>query len=301
MTTDTKTVSSKRPRFVRSRDSGKVRGKDDNEATVQLVKSRQGKIRINNPKLTRPFSIFLVSFTVLTLIMAYIIPYDFGRLFSRIANIGNAIRPLLTIDFSEIDLVWPFFYQTLSVAVLSTIYSALAGLFFAVFMARNITPIKFLPPILSAIFTFIRAVPNFVFVLLVLVALGFGPAPAIIGVTISSTAFFARAFAHAFEEVDKGTLEALEATGANRVKIFFSAILPSALTMVLAWLTVNFETNFHGATILGVVGAGGIGHIIAMAFGSYRFGRAWVAVFAVVIFTYAFEISTNILKRKLKG
>ncbi|MCL2226700.1 MAG: ABC transporter permease subunit [Oscillospiraceae bacterium] len=266
-----------------------------------MVKNRHGKIRIHNPKYTRPFNVFLLLFTVLSLGLAYIIPYDFGRLLVRIVNIGDAIRPLLTIDFSEIDLILPFFYQTLSVAVLSTIYSALIGLFFAVFMARNITPNKFLPPILAAIFTFIRAIPSFVFVLLVLVSLGFGSAPAIIGVTISSTAFFARAFAHAFEEVDSGTLEALEATGANRIKIFFSAILPSALTMVIAWLTVNFETNFHGATILGVVGAGGIGHIIAMAFGSNRFGRAWVAVFAVVLFTYAFEISTNILKRKLKG
>ena len=167
-------------------------------------------------------------------------------------------------------------------------------------MARNITPHKYLPPVFSAVFTFIRAVPNFVLVLLVLVCLGFGPAAAIVGITINSTAFFARAFAHSFEELDEGTIEALAATGANKVKIFFSAVLPSALTRVVAWLTMNFESNFHGASILGMVGAGGIGHIISSAFGSYKYGRAWLAILIVVLFTYVFEISFNSLKRKLK-
>ena len=273
----------------------------DDDVAKHIVKSRQGKIRIHNPKYTRPFNIFLVAFSVITIVLTHNMPYDFARLISRITNIGDALRPLMTIDFSEVDLVLPFFLETLSVAVLATVYSAFFGLFFAVFMARNITPNKLLPPILAAVFTFIRAVPSFVLVLLFLVALGFGPAAAILGVAVNSTAFFARAFAHAFEEVSVETLDALASTGANRVKVFFSAVLPSALTMVIAWLTVNFESNFHGAAILGVVGAGGIGHIIAMAFGSYNFGRAWVAVLAVVLFTYAFEISTNVLKRKLKG
>jgi len=66
-------------------------------------------------------------------------------------------------------------------------------------------------------------------------------------------------------------------------------------------MTMNFESNFHGASILGMVGAGGIGHIISSAFGSYKYGRAWIAVLIVVVFTYIFEISFNALKRKLKG
>ena len=270
-------------------------------APAYLAKNNKGKIRIHNPKYTRPFNIFLLSFTILSLGLSYFTPYDWMKLVSRIGNVGQAFKHLLTVDFSEIDLVMPYFYETMCVAVLSTIYSAVLGLFLAVFMARNITPHKILPPIFAAVFTFIRAVPNFVLVLLILVCLGFGPAPAIIGVTINSTAFFARAFAHSFEEVDEGTLEALAATGASKTKIFFSAVLPSALTMIVAWMTMNFESNFHGASILGMVGAGGIGHIISSAFGSYKYGRAWIAVLVIVIFTYIFEISFNTLKRKLKG
>ena len=266
-----------------------------------IVKNKNGKIRVHNPKYTRPFNIFLISFTVITLVLAHMMDYDWITIIARTRNIGSALAPLMTIDFTDADLVLPLFYDTISVAFLATVYSAVLGMFFAIFMARNITPNKFLPPIFAAIFTFIRAIPNFVIVLLLIVSLGLGPTPAIIGVTINSTAFFARAFAHAFEEIDSGTLEALTSTGANRTKIFFSAILPSSFTMLIAWLTVNFESNFHSAAILGMVGAGGIGHLISSAFNSYRYGRAWLAVLVVVIFTYVFEISSNRLKHRLKG
>lgn len=266
-----------------------------------IVKSKKGKIRVHNPKYTRPFSIFLISFTVITLFLSYFVEYDWIKILSRLKNVGEAVRHMAKFDGSELDLILPFFYETLCVTVLSTIYSAVLGLIFAVFMARNITPLKIFPPIFNAIFTFIRAIPNFIFVLLAIVCLGFGVTPAIIGLCISSAAIFARAFAHAFEELDEGTLEALASTGAGKIKIFFSAVLPSALTMLVAWLTMRFEGNFQGASNLGMVGAGGIGFLISAAFGSYKYGRAWVAVLLVVSFTYIFEISFNALKRKLKG
>ena len=230
----------------------------------------------------------------------FTMPLDWLKLLSRFGNILRSATLLATIDFSEIDLIMPYFYETVCVAVLSTVYSAVVGLFFAIFAAKNISPNKLLPPVFSAVFTFIRAVPNFIWVLLVLVCLGLGPAPAILGVCIHSTAFFTRSFAHSFEEVEEGTLEALAATGSNRIKVFFSAVLPSALTSLIAWMTMSFETNFQGASILGMVGAGGIGHIIASAFGSYKYGRAWMAVLVVVAFTYIFEIAFNALKEKIK-
>ena len=265
----------------------------------QVVIQRSGKIRIGNPAHTRPFNIFLLSFAAINIALMIVVPFDWMKLISRMSNVGDALRHLMTIDFSEVDLILPFFYETVCVAVLATVYSAILGLFFGVFLAKNITPYKFFPPLLNAAFTFIRAVPSFIWVLLVLICLGFGPSPAIVGICIHSTAFFARAFAHSFEEVDAGTIEALETTGATRVKIFFSAILPSSLTSLIASLTMNFESNFHGASILGMVGAGGIGHIISMAFGSYRYGRAWMAVLTVVVFTYVFEIVFHSLKRKI--
>jgi len=137
-------------------------------------------------------------------------------------------------------------------------------------------------------------------VLLVLVCLGFGPAPGIIGICIVSSATFARLVAHSFEEIEPGTLEALASTGANRVKVFFSAVLPSAMTSMIAWITMSFEGNFRASTALGLVGAGGIGYIITADLASYRYAKALISIGIVVVFIYTVEISFNMIKRKLK-
>ena len=66
-----------------------------------------------------------------------------------------------------------------------------------------------------------------------------------------STSFFARSFAQCYEEVPQETLEALRAMGAGRVKVFFSAVLPSAFTGMLAWTSISFESNFEASAVLG--------------------------------------------------
>ena len=260
-----------------------------------------GKIRVHNPKYTRPNNIFLLAFSVISITALFYINFDWAKILSRAGNIGDVIKRLATITIADFDVTIKAFFETVWVASLATVYSAFLGLLIAVFMARNITPSKILPPLLSSAFTFIRAVPPFIWVLLILVCLGLGPAPAIVGVCIHSTAFFARAFSQSFEEVDGGTLEALASTGANRIKVFFSAVLPSAMTSIIAWLTMNFEQNFRAASILGMVGAGGIGYVISASISSYKYDKAMAAILLLVVFTYAIEISLNALKRKLKG
>ena len=271
----------------------------DTTAVAYVV--RGGKIRVHNPKHTRPQKLFLLGLTTLSIAALYLVPFDWVKIVSRVGNISDVLARLATITFTDFDVTLGAFAETVWVTVLATVYSAFLGLFFGVFMARNTSPLKLLPPVLSAVFTMIRAIPPFIWVLLVLVCLGLGPPPAIVGVCIHSTAFFARAFSQAFEEVDHGALEALASTGANRMKVFFSAVLPSALTSIIAWLTMNFESNFRAASILGMVGAGGIGYIISASVNSYQYGRGMAAILLVVVFTYVIEISFNALKQKYNG
>ena len=78
-----------------------------------------------------------------------------------------------------------------------------------------------------------------------------------------ATAFFARAFTQSFEDVPEEVIEALEATGASKLHIFLSAILPAAASQIMAWTGLRFEINFSESAILGMIGAGGIGFAIA--------------------------------------
>ena len=162
----------------------------------------------------------------------------------------------------------------MAITVLATIYSVLLGLVLAAFGARNLMKNKFVTYALSAFFTFLRAVPTPVWVLLALVCLGLGPAAGIVGLCVHATAFFARAFTQSFEDVPEEVIEALEATGASKLHIFLSAILPAAASQIMAWTGLRFEINFSESAILGMIGAGGIGFAIANNIQGYQFGAA---------------------------
>jgi phosphonate transport system permease protein len=266
---------------------------------VKLLKKGNGKIRVKRASQDRALKIFLILFAAASIGSVAALGINWGDVLVRTKNVPEVLSRLAKLDFADFDVICSAFLDSISVAVLATVYSLLGGLVCAVFLAKNITPFKTLRLALSAVFTFIRAVPSIIWVLLVLVCVGFGPAAGIVGISIYSISFFARAFAQCFEEVPEDTIEALRAMGAGRVKIFFSAVLPSSLTALIAWTAINFENNFGASSILGMVGAGGIGYVISASMASYNYGRGMVAIILVLIFTFAMEIGFTALKKKL--
>ena len=112
-----------------------------------------------------------------------------------------------------------------------------------------------------------------------------------------ATAFFARAFPQSFEDVPEEVIEALEATGASKLHIFLSAILPAAASQIMAWTGLRFEINFSESAILGMIGAGGIGFAIANNIQSYQFGAAGLAIVLVFVFAYCVELVFTTIKK----
>lgn len=258
------------------------------------------KICIADPARERGVKVFLIGFVIVGLISIYTMELNWEQLFKGIARIPEALRKLIEIDFSVIDITISSLIESISVAIISTIYSMIGGLFLAIFMAKNITPFKFLSVLLSAVFTFLRAIPSAIWVLLVLVCVGFGPTAGIVGICISSLSFFAKSFAQCFEEVSDDTIEALKAMGASKTATFFRAVLPSALTSLMAWTSISFESNFESSAVLGAVGAGGIGYVISNCMGRYEYGQAIVAIIVMLAFIYAMELGFTVLKEKMK-
>lgn len=263
-----------------------------------LLRDRKGRLRTADPAQNRVLKISLVAFAALGVAAAFLLKIDWSQLWEGILHIPEAIGKLVEIDFSQLDITYTSLLESIAVAILSTVYSLIGGMILAVFLAKNLTPFKWLSAVLSALMTFLRAIPSIIWVLLILVCVGFGPSAGIIGICIFSTSFFARSFAQCFEEVPEETLEALRAMGAGRVKIFFSAVLPSAFTGMLAWTSISFESNFEASAVLGTVGAGGIGYVISNCMARYAYGQAIVAIIMVLIFTYVMELGFTAIKEK---
>lgn len=263
-----------------------------------LLYDHRGRIRVKDPARDRALHWFLIAFGLLGLGALWLLRLDGAQLIEGVGKIPEAVGKLAKLDFSQLGVTFTSLLESISVAILATVYSLLGGMALAVLLAKNLTPFRGLSLCLSAVMTFLRAIPSIIWVLLVLVCVGFGPEAGIIGICIFSTSFFARAFARCFEEVPQETLEALQAMGAGRVKVFFAAVLPSALTSLIAWTSISFENNFGASSVLGTVGAGGIGYVISNCFSRYAYGQAIVAIGVVLLFTYAMELAFTRIKEK---
>lgn len=242
---------------------------------------------------------FLIGTFVLAVLSLLYLGIDWMKIFSRIPEIGEVFYELAHFEFSNMDLIASAMTETVSIAVLSLLYSLVFGIFFGMLAARNVLKLPVLSVLTQSFFIFLRAVPTPVWVLLMLVCLGMGPEAGVAGLCVHTTAFFTKSFAQSFESIPEETIEALEAAGAGRIQIFFHAVLPSALSQIVAWCGMRLEVNFSECAILGMVGAGGIGYVISNNLRGYDYGTAGTAILLVFLTAFVIERVFIRLKKKL--
>lgn len=256
---------------------------------VRPSRSERTKIPVKCRQRNQFIPAFLVGTAVLSILSLLYLDIDWVKMASRVPDIGLVFWDLFHLDFANMDLILSSLVETISIAVLSLLYSLLLGILFGMLAARNIFRLPWLSVLTQSFFTFLRAVPTPVWVLLMLVCLGMGPEAGVAGLCVHTTAFFTKSFAQSFESIPDETIEALEVTGASRLSIFVNAVLPAALSQIVAWAGMRLETNFSECAILGMVGAGGVGYVISNSLQGYDYGTAGVAILLVFLVAYGIE------------
>lgn len=249
----------------------------------------QKKIPVMSKEQNQFIPVFLIIVSVMTVISLMYLKIDWIKLFSRIPDIGEVFWELAHFDFSKMDVIMNSLLETICIAMLSLIYSLMLGVIFGMFASRNIMKVKGVAVFTQAFFTFLRAVPTPVWVLLMMVCLGMGAEAGVAGLCVHTTAFFTKSFSQSFEDIPKETLEALEATGTNKLSVFINAVLPASFSQIVAWVGMRLETNFSECAVLGMVGAGGVGFVISRNLQNYEYGTAGVAIVLVFVIAYMIE------------
>jgi phosphonate transport system permease protein len=191
---------------------------------------------------------------------------------------------------------------TLGLAFLTTLFGAVIALFLGLLAASNLSNPK-LSLIIKGVVAFIRAVPTVLWVLIFAIAAGLGSVAAVIGMTFHSISYLVKAYSESFEELDKGTIEALKASGANWWQIVFQAVIPSSVNYLISWTFMRFEINFAIAVAMGAAaGAGGIGYDMFMASSFYYDVREIGAItYFILAFAILIEIIASRIKKKLRS
>lgn len=183
---------------------------------------------------------------------------DPTRLGRGVVNIGIFAKALLPPSASVLPTVTKAMVETVQIAFVGTIL----GFILAIPMALAASPALFGPLVSGTaklLLALVRTVPSLFWGVVFVVAVGLGPAAGALGIALYSVGYMGKIFYETFEAVDPEVLEAVRSVGCNRLQLARYALLPEAANNVLAQLLFMFEYNVRASSIMGFVGAGGIG------------------------------------------
>ena len=199
---------------------------------------------------------------------------------------GSAERPNSGFFPPNLTRLDTYTYQMV-ITVAMGLWGTVLSLFLAVplsFMgAQNVAP-PWLYQITRPVLDFLRGLPDLILALVFVAAVGLGPFPGIMALALSTAGSLAKLLSEAVEAVDPGQIEAVKATGASPLLVLLYGYWPQVLPMFASYTLYRFEVNVRAATLLGIVGAGGIGFYLQEAMRGFDF-RSTCTIIIVILVT----------------
>ena len=202
--------------------------------------------------------------------------------------IFDVISRMLPPDFSNFDKLALSMLETVEIAMLGTLLAIILSVPTALLSARNITPNYPVYLISRTITIFFRALPEFIVAMILVIAVGFGAIPGVLALGFHTMGFLAKFYSESIEHIDKNPLEALETMGASKWQIFAFGVVPQIMPSFMGSNFYILDRNIRMATMLGIVGAGGIGYELQSSFRMFEYER--VSAIIILIFATIFVI-----------
>lgn len=191
--------------------------------------------------------------------------------------------------------------QTLAMAFLGTLLGSVAALFIGFLAARNTMPIPILRQIVRRILDIFRGVDQLIWGLVFVRAVGLGPLAGVLAIFISDMGTLSKLYSEALENIDRNQVEGVRATGAGPIKVMRYGYLPQVLPVFISQSLYFFESSMRSATILGIVGAGGIGMIIVERFRANMFDQVTFVVLNVLVCVFAIDWLSKKIRERYIG
>ena len=189
--------------------------------------------------------------------------------------------------------------ETVAMAAVGTSLATVLALLVCVFAARNLTPSPLLYYPARWLLNVLRGIDSFVFAILFVAAVGLGPFAGVLGVGLHTWGSMAKLYAEAIETIEQGPLDAAMLTGANRLKVVAYALLPDILPGLASTTLFWWEFNVRASTVLGVVGAGGIGQELKNSMDLLDFPRLFTILLLILAMVTAIDRASAWLRARL--
>ncbi len=246
--------------------------------------------------------------TGFTLLIAWCL-YDFGfspiRIWEGLGRLGRVLSfmfpPHIWTEWRGFSEILEGLGETLSMAFLGTLLGAVIAFPLSFLGAKTINRLPVLRFGVRRGFDVIRSFETLILALIFIRAFGLGPLAGVLAIAVGEIGVLAKLYAEAIENASNKPVDGVVASGGSRLQSIRFAVLPQVLPVLLSVTLYNFESNVRSGTILGIVGAGGIGFLLADRIGAYRWDEAWSIIFLIIAMVYLIDWLSGLIRARFIG
>ena len=213
---------------------------------------------------------------------------------------GDIISRMLPPDFSNLNQLIYAMLETIEIAFLGTFIAIVLSIPLGLFSARNLAPNYFVYLICKTIVIFFRAIPEFIIAMILVIAIGFGAMPGVLALGLHTMGFLAKFYAEDIEHINNGPIDALKSSGASKSQIISFGVIPQILPSFVANNLYILDRNVRMATMLGIVGAGGIGYELQSSFRMFEYERVSAIIILIFITIFIIDHLSSLIRSKIK-
>jgi phosphonate transport system permease protein len=227
------------------------------------------------------------------------IDFNFGEIIGGFSRGAGTLAEFWPPELSFFPETLRPMLETFQMAVIASAIGCSLALPIAFLASRVTTPNLATYVADRVVMNVIRSLPDVLFALIFVLVLGIGPLPGILALTIFNIGVVVKLMSETIDGVDRGPMEAAQATGANRVQTTLSSVLPQVLPNYVAYSLYVFELNIRASAVLGLVGAGGIGRVLEAQRKFFQYDRVMVVLLELFVLVVIIEAISIRLRRRL--
>ena len=197
---------------------------------------------------------------------------------------------------------WSFYLgETILISYVGTLSGAVLGFALNFLAAENTSPAPWLRFVVKRFMEFCRTVPDIVFALIFVIAFGLGPMAGVLAITIHSVGALGKQYMEMVENIDMKPVEGVRSTGAGWISCMRFAVLPQVTAGFASYTLLRFEINVRGASVMGFVGAGGIGQELVVAIRKFYYSDVSAILLMIIVSVFVIDIGTGWIRGRLFG
>ena len=212
-------------------------------------------------------------------------------------NMGTFARDFFPPDFHDWRIYLKEMLVTLHIAVWGTVLAIIAAVPLGLLSAHNVAPVWVYQPV-RRLMDACRAINEMVFAMLFIVAVGLGPFAGVLALFIHTTGTLAKLFAEAVEAIDPRPVEGIRATGAHKLAEIAFGVIPQVMPLWLSYSLYRFESNVRSASVVGMVGAGGIGVVLYEVIRSFQYAQTCAVLLMLVLTVTVIDVFSAWLRQR---